>query len=117
MPTKDELLAQAEEAGIEVPSGAKKAEIEDLLAGVEPEAEATDDAQEPLEGTPVVADTEYVPLGEPVEEIGFGVDDTEPVKGEAKDEPRKPLEASPHEVEVFDTSVGSSRPEDGFVSK
>ena len=128
MSTKAELQARLDALGIEYAKSASKAELEDLVAENElgadepvddpenpgDEAVAADDAVEPLEGTPVVDEvTEYVPLGE----AGDDAPPEEPSDaGEAKDDTEELLEATPSETEVHDTTVGSTRPEDGYAA-
>ena len=138
--TKAELLAEAEEAGIKVPASKKKAEIEEILAEADPGVEsvtaedlpddapdsskqlaALDDPEAPLPHTPVEPLTEYRELGVAVPDVGPAPipeddeDDSEDEDAEASDDSEPLLEATPSLTEVFDTTEGSTRPEDGAV--
>jgi hypothetical protein len=126
--TKAELLAEAKAKGVEVPASTKKADITAIVEEAAPpapepvelpedapasvvEGEALSTPEAPLAHTPFEPLTEYAPLGKAVDEPGFDAPKSD--DGEASDDSEEPLEATPSETEVLDTTEGSTRPEDG----
>lgn len=117
MPTKAELLAEAEKAGVDVPEKATKKDLEAALSGEEVEAPPAvaalaklDAPTDPLPGTPVDAGTEYEALGEAKPDLEAPTDKAgvDPV---AK---RGPLEVTPHDSELGEHA---GRVEDGVRIK
>lgn len=119
MPTKDELLKQAEDAGVEVDAKAKKAEIEAALAEAAPAdaapeeevpaavqvIERLDAPTDPLPGTPVeTPEGIHEPIGEPQPDLEAPSSDpgVDPVVE------RGPLAATPAESVRHDNAGSQS---------